>query len=160
VGSTLNLNPWIVNTFLDSCAFDPKYHPEDQAATELFRLHKENELGIRIAHSTQKEVDHPNTPAWVKRTAASMIYTVPVTLTPGEKGLLRTIHSILTGDGKPENFADDARHIFEAQKYGSYFVTTDGHVLRRARRFEAKCNVTILRPSQFLALVRSHNPVK
>jgi hypothetical protein len=25
------MNPWITNIFLDSCAFDPKYHPEDHA---------------------------------------------------------------------------------------------------------------------------------
>lgn len=59
------MNPWITNSFLDSCAFDPKHHPEDLAATEIFRLHQEEGLGIRLAHSTQKEVDHPNTPAWV-----------------------------------------------------------------------------------------------
>jgi hypothetical protein len=66
------MNPWITNSFLDSCAFDPKYHPEDQAATELFRLHQTEHLGILLAHSPQKKVDHPNTPAWVKTKAAGL----------------------------------------------------------------------------------------
>jgi hypothetical protein len=150
------MNPWITNSFLDSCAFDPKYHPEDQAATELFRLHQVEGLGIRLAHSNQKEVDHLNTPAWVKRKAAGLIYTTQVTLTPDERSRLGKIHAILTGSGKPENVEDDARHIFEAQKYGSYFVTTDERPLKRADEIRTECGVEILRPSQFLELVRSH----
>jgi len=43
-----------------------------------------------------------------------------VTLTSGEKARLRRIQTLLVGTGKPENVADDARHIFEAQTYGSY----------------------------------------
>lgn len=149
------MNPWITNSFLDSCAFDPKYHPEDQAATELFRLHEKEGLGILLAHSNQREVDHPNTPAWVKTKAAGLIYTTSVTLTPDEKSRLRKIHAILTGDGKPENAEDDARHIFQAQKYGSYFVTTDERLLKRADEIRAECGVEILRPTQFLGLVHS-----
>ena len=150
------LNPWITNTFLDSCAFDPKYHPEDQAATELFRLHQTEHLGILLAHSNQKEVDHPNTPTWVKTKAAGLIYTSSVTLTPGEKSRLSRIHAILTGKGKSENFVDDARHVFETQKYGSYFVTTDARLLKRAEEIRAECGVDILCPSQFLAIVQKN----
>ena len=132
------MNPWITNSFVDSCAFDPKYHPEDQAATELFRLHQAEGLGIRLAHSNQKEVDHPNTPSWVKRKAAGLVYTTKVGLTPEERRRLRKIHVILTGNGKPENVEDDARHLFEAKKYGSYFVTTDDGLLRRADKIRAE----------------------
>jgi len=150
------MNPWITNSFLDSCAFDPKYHPEDQAATELFRLHQTEHLGILLAHSTQKEVGHPNTPAWVKTKAAGLIYTTSVTLTPGEKSRLRRIQAILTGNGKPENVVDDARHVFETQKHGSYFVTTDAGLLKRAEEIKTECGVDILRPSQFLELVHNY----
>jgi hypothetical protein len=150
------MNPWITNSFVDSCAFDPKYHPENQAATELFRLHQAERLGIRLAHSNQKEVDHPNTPAWVKQKAAGLVYTNTVPLSSDERTRLGKIHAILSGDGKPENVEDDARHIFEAQKYGSYFVTTDDRLLRRADKIRAECSVQILRPSEFLSLVRSH----
>ena len=152
------MNPWFTNSFLDSCAFDPKYHPEDLAATELFRLHQTEHLGILLAHSNQKEVDHPNTPAWVKTKAVGLIYTTSVALTPGEKSRFTKIHTILTGNGKPENVTDDARHIFEAQKYGSYFVTTDERLLKRADEIRAECGVDILRPSQFLELVHHHAP--
>jgi hypothetical protein len=81
-----------------------------------------------------------------------------VTLTPGEKSRLTKIHNILTGNGKPQNVADDARHVFEAQKYGSYFVTTDERLLKRADEIRTECGVDILRPSQFLELVHNYVP--
>ena len=150
------VNPWIANSSVDSCAFDPKYGPEDKAANEIFRLHKEEGLIIQIAHSTQKEVDHPNTPDWVKRAAAGMIYTLQVDLKQDERTRFRRIHAILTGQGRPENMEEDARHIFEAQKYGLYFITTDRRLLKRAKEIGALCGLEILLPSQFLELVRSH----
>jgi len=150
------MNPWITNNFLDSCAFDPKYDPEDQAATEVFRLHKEQQLGIRLAHSVQKEVDHPGTPAWVKRAAQGLVHTGEVSLTPVERTMFQTIHAIVTGNGKPESVLDDARHIFEAQKYGAYFVTTDNHLLGRAEQLRHVCSVEVVLPSEFLAIVRRH----
>ena len=55
------MNPWIANSFLDSCAFDPKYHPENEAANELFRLHQTEDLGILLAHSNQREVEPGDT---------------------------------------------------------------------------------------------------
>ena len=114
-------NPWLINNFVDSCAFDPKYAPEDKAAKEIFRLHQEKDLGIIIAHSTQKEIEHPNTPSCVKKEAIGLIYTLPVSLTSEDKSLLKNIEITLAGSGKVENIIQDARHIFEAQRYGSYF---------------------------------------
>ena len=141
---------------MDSCAFDPKSYPEDQAANGLFRLHQTEHLGILLAHSNQREVDHPNTPAWVKARAAGLVYTTSVTLTPAERTRLSRIQAILAGKGKRENVADDARHVFEAQKYGSYFVTTDERLLKRAMEIRTECGVDLLCPSQFLELVRHY----
>ncbi|MBW1644399.1 MAG: hypothetical protein JRJ76_16345 [Deltaproteobacteria bacterium] len=76
---------------------------------------------IQIAHSTQKEIDHPNTPDWVKRQALNLIYTIPVHLTDSELRKLREIEAILAGNGKVENILHDAKHVFEAQKYGSNY---------------------------------------
>jgi hypothetical protein len=77
------MNPWITNSFLDSCAFDPKYHPEDLAATELFRLHQTEHLRMLLAHSNKKEVDHPNTPPWVKTKVGRGSSTTPWRTGPG-----------------------------------------------------------------------------
>jgi hypothetical protein len=146
------INPFQTNSLIDSCAFDPKYSPEDAASVELMRLRDEQGLGLLIAHSTLKEAEHPNTPAWVRREAQQMIYTQDVRLTPPEVATLRRIEAILAGNGKVENIAQDARHVFEAQKYGSYFITTDARLLKRAAQIRKEVSVTILRPSDFLDL--------
>ena len=56
------INPKIRNNFLDSCAFDPKYSPQDVASQKIFELYKNGEMVLNIAHSNQKEIEHPNTP--------------------------------------------------------------------------------------------------
>jgi hypothetical protein len=150
------INPFLTNNFIDSCAFDPKYAPEDAASTEIFLLHREHDLGLEIAHSTLKEVEHPNTPAWVKQEAHGLVYTIPTALTPNEFKYLHIIETILTGNGKPEKMAQDALHIFEAQKYGSYFITTDDRILKMADQLLREVSVAILKPSKFLALAREH----
>ena len=149
-------NPLISNCFIDSCAFDPKYSPEGEASTKIFGLHRDGELLIQIVHSTQKEIYHPNTPAWVKGEALNLIYTIPVQLTAGEVRKLREIEAILAGNGKIENIVQDARHIFEAQKYGSYFITTDSRILDRASKLRSATNVAIVKPSQFLNMVKRY----
>lgn len=150
------INPLTANNFVDSCAFDPKYEPEDRASEEIFRLFKEGKLLIQIAHSTQKEIDHPNTPVWVKREALNLIYTIPVHLTDSELRKLREIEAILAGNGKVENILQDAKHVFEAQKYGSYFATTDSRILDQAGTLRLACNVNVLKPSEFLSLVKQY----
>jgi hypothetical protein len=148
------INPLINNNFIDSCAFDPKYDPEDSASVEIIRLSQQDKLLIQIAHSTLKEIDHPNTPAWVKREAQNLIFTINVPLTSPEINELRKIEVILAGNGKIENIRQDARHIFEAQKYGSYFITTDSRILSRANTLRSDCGVNIVRPSKFLTIVK------
>jgi predicted nucleic acid-binding protein len=150
------INPWITNTLLDSCAFDPANREEQQAADELFRLHREKELSLIIAHSTKREIEHPNTPQWVKREASAKLFSMKVQLTPQELTIKNKLHALITGNGKAEKYAADAEHIFEAQKYGSYFVTADVRLLDKANEVRALCGVIVLRPSEFLRLVRQH----
>ena len=155
------LNPWLCNNFVDSCAFDPKYDPEDKAALEIFRLHEENDLLLVTAHSTQKEIDHPNTPLWVKREAGGLLLTIDTSLTQQERILIHKIEGTLAGNGNRESFIQDARHIFESQKYGGYFITTDKRLIKKRDEIRKFCAANILLPSEFLALVQANiNPYK
>ncbi len=98
-----HLDPRKVNIFLDSCAFDPKYSPEDQAAKNLFQRYEKGDLLLQIAHSTRKEIEHPNTPSWVKQKSNGLTYTIETSLTDGELKVKALIFRTLTGNGKPEN---------------------------------------------------------
>lgn len=148
------LNPLNTNSFIDSCAFDPKYEPEATASIEIFELSQAGHFLLQIAHSTQKEVHHPNTPPWVRQLAVDLVFSVDVQLTANERQQLSDIETILAGNGNIENIQQDARHVFEAQKYGSHFITTDNRILSRAQALWHRCTVAVLKPSEFLARVK------
>ncbi len=151
-----SINPKITTIFMDSCSFDPKYSPEDQASLRLFELSEKGELILNIAHSIQKEVEHPNTPMWVKREANKLIYTIETSLTQNERNRKTTILRILAGNGKPEKMVKDSEHVFEADKYGSYFVTTDERILKKKEELEDIVSAFILKPSELLEIIKSY----
>ena len=151
-----HLDPRIVNIFLDSCAFDPKYSPEDQAAQNLFQRYKKGDLLLQIAHSTQKEIEHPNTPSWVKQESSGLTYTIETSLTDGERKVKSLILRTLAGNGKLENVSQDAQHVFEAAKYGSYFVTTDQRILQKRSELYSVCDVDIVKPSELTEILRTY----
>lgn len=149
-----NIDPRRTNILVDSCAFDPKYSPEDKASEELFRLSQEDKIIVIIAHSNQKELGHSNTPPWVKIEAQSRIYTIATGVTDNERKIKDAILDILAGDGKRENMVQDAEHVYEASKYGSYFVTTDSKILKREKELFSLCTVRVLKPSEMLSIYR------
>ena len=150
------INPLITNVFLDSCGFDPKYAPEDTASMELYRLYEQGKLVLHIAHSTQKELEHPNTPSWVKKEANTFIFTYEVQLIDEEIKQKKDILNILTGNGNPDRMRNDAEHVFEAAKYGSYFVTTDARILKKQIELQKLCGVNILKPSEIMEIIRTY----
>ena len=146
-------DPRRTNTFLDSCAFDPKYQPEHEAAQRIRSLRQSVKISILIAHSNQKEIEHPNTPAEVKAEATGMNYTIETALTPDEVSRRAQIHEAITGDGNPAKYQADAYHVFEAGKYGGgYFVTTDRRILACKVQLEAISGAIILKPSEWLGI--------
>ena len=149
------LDPRRVNNFIDTCAFDPKYSPEHEAAQRIRALGHEGIVQLILAHSNQKEVDHPNTPEDVKREASCMIYTIETGLVPDEISRKAKIHEILTGNGKPEKFAADAAHVFEAGKYGGYFITTDRRILDKRADLHQVCTANILTPTEWLKILKA-----
>lgn len=157
---TMSINPLITTNFIDSCAFDPKYAPEHKAALEIFKLSGTLEILLEISHSTKKEIEHPKTPSWVKQKARSLIYTNKISKESGEYALLDQIKKVIAGNGKIENIQEDAEHIFECQKYGSYFITTDGLLLKRKDALQKLCAVDIVKPSEFLLLVEKYRTKK
>ena len=144
------MDPRRSKNFLDSCAFDPKYAPEDEAARQIRDLGSNDVVSLLLAHSNQKEIEHPNTPQDVKREAQGMIYTLETSLTQEELKRRVDIHSILTGNGKPEKYKADATHVFEAGKYMGYFITTDQRIIGKRQELSRVCPATIFTPSEWL----------
>jgi hypothetical protein len=138
--------------FLDSCAFDPKYSPEHEASENIRRLRNEGKVVLHLAHSNQKEIEHPNTPAEVKKEATEFIYSRETSLIQQELERKAAIHRILTGNGNPKKYEADATHVFEAGKYGGYFVTTDERILGKKAEIERVCGALIVKPTEWLLI--------
>jgi hypothetical protein len=150
------IDPRRIMVFFDSCAFDPKYAPEDSASNKLLVLIEKHGGHVLIAHSNQKELEHPNTPSWVKKIGLNRVSSCRVSLTPDEIDVKDQILKLLVGFGKRVNMEADATHIFEAQKYGAtFFVTVDEHLLKRHREIKKLCGVNILKPSKVLEIYKN-----
>jgi len=147
-----------LNNFLDTCAFDPKCALEHESAQQIRELWEQDQVNLILAHWVQKEVDRPNTPADVKREATEMIYSIKTALTPDEVTRKHKIHAVLAGNGKPENYAADAEHVFEAGKYGGIFITTDGDILNKREALERVSRATILLPREWQKVFRASAP--
>jgi len=149
-----HIDPKYSQFFLDTCAFDPKYAPEDEAAAKIWKLYEEEVLNLILAHSNQREIDHPNTPTWVKSQAEGMIFSLPVSLTPSEQKRREGLVALLRGNATSDRHLDDAHHIFEASKYGGYFLTTDHRILNLAAPIYDLCSVQVMKPSEAVARIR------
>lgn len=152
----VTIDPRRTNIFMDSCSFDPKYAPEDIASQRLFHLYDAGQINIIIAHSNMKELAHPNVPAYVKNEANAKIFSIGVQLTTEELALKERILDLLAGNGRREQMQQDAEHVFEAQKYGKLFVTTDKRILRKKTKLCQLCGVVLLLPSGLLDLIESY----
>jgi hypothetical protein len=153
---SVSIDPRRTNIFIDSCAFDPKYAPEDIASERLFQLYEAGVINLTISHSNVKELEHPNVPSAVKREANTKIYTIKVQLTEAELVLKEQILDFLAGNGRRDKMLQDAEHVFEAQKYGKFFVTTDKGILKRKIELGKLCGVVVLLPGEMLRLIEAH----
>jgi predicted nucleic acid-binding protein len=139
-------------TFLDSCAFDPKYDPEDAASNHMLSLYRDEKIVLVISHSVESELEHPNTPRAIVQLANDMNRTHPVDLTLQEQQRLQGIKSELSRHARPGKHEADACHIFDAGKWHAYFVTTDERILKRRTALQFASQATILRPTEWVAI--------
>lgn len=141
------------HTFIDSCAFDPGGE-EEKCSRRLLARWNNGELVIEIAHSVQKEIDHPNTPNDVKALARSLIYTIETGLTSELQNFRDEICALVRGNAREGKHENDADHIFELYKYGGgYFVTTDDRLLSLSEQLFGRYFVTTIKPCAYEALL-------
>lgn len=148
------VDPRIVNTFLDAHVLDRLGGLEDAVVEELLETGLDRGVVLHLPHSVKAEIEHPNTPADVKRRATSLIYSVPVQLTEGERKLHQKVRSIIQGNAKPGKHNADAFHLVESAKYGGgYFLTNDTRLLRKASEVAELLQIQILTPTEFLSIL-------
>lgn len=146
------------NSFPDANLWDESDDPlENVAVSEIVDLASVGEIHLIPPHSVITEIDHPNTPAVIKRLAVDTIRTLRTSLTPNERDLLTKLRQLIQGAANPGKHDADAMHLFEAYKYGGgYFITKDVRLLKKASEVESMLtSLRIVRPSEFMRYYRS-----
>lgn len=123
---------------------------EDEIVDRILELSGDGKFQVLLPYSVKAEIEHPHTPAIVKRRAMSLIYTEEVALTEQELAMHSQIREIMRGNAKPGKHDADAYHIVESAKYGRYFITNDQRILQKRGEIADLLQIVIVTPREFL----------
>jgi predicted nucleic acid-binding protein len=152
LSSALSLDPRFGNNFIDANVLDRGSAEHDAAVERLLALVEDGELTLLLPYSVKEEIEHPRTPAEVKRRAARLVYSMPVQLTAPELATHEGIRALIRGNAQSDRHAPDAFHLVEASKYGGrHFISNDGRFLRRAPEIWSALQIRVLSPIEFIA---------
>ncbi|WP_299589607.1 hypothetical protein [uncultured Microbulbifer sp.] len=153
----MDFNPYDNFIFYDSCAFDGGDIAEQEASEKARNILDAQKKRIMLMHSVVDEIRNPSTPKWLQEREPRSRQTVKLNLTEEEKRTLQDIENIIVGNGKFEKRKADCFHVFEAQKYGGCFVTTDSGIYKHAEEIFNKYGLYIIKPSKFLELILKYS---
>jgi hypothetical protein len=148
------IDPHYGNNFIDANVLDRTGSREDATVHEILRLRDAGAFTLLLPYSVKAEIEHPNTPADVKRRAASFIYSLPLELTEPERATHDRMRAVIQGNAQPGQHLRDAFHLVESAKYGRHFITNDGRLLKKADAIWDMLLLRVLKPSAFLDAYR------
>ncbi len=144
------IDPTRRNIFIDSCVLDTDMETEKNATRQLLYLFDKEKIYLQLAHSTKKEISHPNTPAIKKLLASQMVYSLKTQMTQNQQREKLLIYEILTGNSKKEKMKMDAENVFEASKYCAFFVTPDTRIIKKRLKLQEVSSAIIVKPSELM----------
>lgn len=144
------IDPFFSNNFADANILNDVADGEDAAINEIVELVQTAEITLLLPYSVQRELQSARTPAHVQRAASLFPFSMEVQLTEGERHLYRDLVDRVKGDAEEKNIAPDLFHVYEAAKYGGYFVTRDKRLLARGAAIASILEVEVVTPSTFL----------
>jgi len=151
---TRSIDPRYFNTFVDVPVLHRKRNDEDAIVEELLKNGFDRRVMLHLTYSVKDEIAHPNTPAEVKARAATLIYSVPVQLTPNEKARHEKVRQLIRGNAESGKHDADAFHLVESSKNGAgYFLTSDKRLLKKNEEIADLLNMLIVTPTEFLAIL-------
>ncbi len=152
------LPPRKCNVAIDANALNRDCSAHDVLVTRLLELHAAGTIRLIVPKGVRKEIVDPRTPAHIRAAATPMIFSYLVGLNPEEQRKRRLIEQELQGNAAPGRHAADADHLFEAAKYGGYFITHDQRILNRSGKtrdlLPPSLNVVTL--AKFLAIFNDY----
>jgi hypothetical protein len=148
------LYPRICPVAIDANALDRDGSARDDLVDRLLGLSSAGTINLIVPKRVREEIQHPRTPAHVQEAALSRLFTIPVGLNSDEQRRKRVIEQELQGNARPGKHMADADHLFEAAKYGGYFITHDQRILTKAGRLGEVLppSLTVVTLEEFLVI--------
>ena len=153
----MSFNPFEDLIFFDSCAFDGGDKSQQDASRKAREILEAKGEKIILMHSVVSEIRNPKTPVWLQEKERRSRQTVKLNLTESEKATLKKIEDIIVGNGSLDKRKADCFHVFEAQKYGGCFVTSDQGIYKHAQIIKEQYGLNIVTPIEFLKLIIEHS---
>ncbi|MUK51444.1 hypothetical protein [Aliivibrio fischeri] len=146
-------NPFNDQVYFDSCAFNGGTDEDIEAAGKLIHIFESTNNKIMLSYSVAEEMNHSKAPEDKRHRAEYSIKTVRIPLTDEETSKLKKIEEIMLGKSSSSKRKADCLHVFEAQKYGRYFVSSDDHIYPYAESIFNEFGLYIVRPIELLKIV-------
>jgi hypothetical protein len=148
------IDPRICPVAIDANALDRDGTDHDGLVDRLLRLSSARTINLVVPKRVREEILNPRTPDHVQKAALSKPFTIGVGLNSDEQRRHRIIVQELRGNAKPGKHEADADHLFEAAKYGGYFITHDDRIVTRAGRLGdvVPPSLTVVTLEDFLAI--------
>lgn len=148
------LDPRICNVAIDGNALNRDGSANDALVDRLLELADAGTINLIVPKGVRAEIEHPATPAHKQEAALPRIFTYQVGLNSDEERRRRLIMQELQGNAQPGKHSRDADHLFEAAKYGGYFITHDQRILKKAGKLGSLLppSLTVVTLAEFLAI--------
>ena len=148
------LDPRMCPVAIDANALARDGGERDALVDRLLALSKSGTVRLLVPKGVRAEIQNPNTPADVKQATLPQIFTIDVELNSDEQRRKRTIAAELQGNAKRGKHQADSDHLFEAAKYGGFFITEDDRILKRAGRLHEVLppSLTVVTLADFFAI--------
>jgi len=144
------IDPLHFNNFVDANILDNVADGADAAVNEIVELAQSEKIRLLLPYSVQNELKNPNTPAHVQRAATLFQFSVEVELTDEEHRRYHDLVNAVKRDAEEKNIAPDLFHVWEAAKYGGYFITRDKRLLARSGAIASILQIHVVTPTVFL----------
>ena len=128
------LDPRKCPVAIDANALNRDGSAHDGLVYRLLALSSAGTIRLLVPKRVREEILDPRTPAHIQEAALPQIFSYSVGLNSDEQRRHRIITQELQGNAKPGKHEADADHLFEAAKYGGFFITHDARILTRAGR--------------------------
>jgi hypothetical protein len=139
---------------IDANTLDRDGSARDNLVDRLLGLSSAGTINLIVPKRVREEIQNPRTPAHVQEAALPKLFTISVGLNSDEQRRKRIIEQELQGNARPGKHMADADHLFEAAKYGGYFITHDQRILAKAGRLGEVLppSLTVVTLVDFLAI--------